>query len=267
MDILVDFDFGCAMALMGVQPFGEDDLAAAEKWARTWKVPLLGAKTDGGPGVKIVVHDNALGLAFCDRKKGKPYFVDWLTAAWRARFQQPLSRQHIFRRALGADEPLVVFDATAGFGQDALMALSLGCAVRAVESDPVVFELLKDGLNRARNEDAQMKVWLSKLELVFGDSREILQATPKDKAPDVVFMDPMFVKVKQSAKSPKEMQLLQELLPPANISEQEDLVAKALKVARKRVVVKRPLKARALKDKVTHSYKGQSIRYDVYVVS
>lgn len=254
------------MALMGVQPFGEADLSTAEKWAKTWKVPLLTGKTDGGPGVKIVVHDNALGLAFCDRKRGKPYFVDWLTAAWRGRFQQPLSRQHIFRRALGVDRPFTVFDATAGFGQDALMALSLGCAVRAVESNPIVFELLKDGLNRARNEDAQMKGWLSKLELVLGDSREILAALPKEKAPDVVFMDPMFVKAKRSAKSPKEMQLLQELLPPANIAEQEDLVAKALKIARKRVVVKRPLKARALKDKVTHSYKGQSIRYDVYVV-
>lgn len=251
---------------MGVQPFGEDDIAAAKKWSTVWKVPLLDAKVEGGPGVKVVVHDHALGLAFCDRKKGKPYFVDWLTAAWRSRFQQPLSRQHIFRRALGADEPLTVFDATAGFGQDALMALSLGCAVRAVESNPVVFELLKDGVTRARNEDANMKVWLAKLELVHGDSREILAATAKDKAPDVVFMDPMFVKNKQTAKSPKEMQLLQDLLAPANISEQEDLVNKALKIARKRVVVKRPLKARALKDKVSHSYKGQSIRYDVYIV-
>jgi hypothetical protein len=49
------------------------------------------------------------------------------------------------------------------------------------------------------------------------------------------------------------------------LAELEQLLETALAAAKERVVVKQPLKGRALKANPKASFKGQSIRYDVYV--
>jgi 16S rRNA (guanine1516-N2)-methyltransferase len=213
--------------------------------------------------VKLVESKAGVGLAFDDAKRGKPYYVDFLTVAWKNHFQKGLPKNHIFRRALGvAREPIHFVDATAGFGHDAALALALGCGVTAIERSPQVARVLKDGIERAVREDEVLRARFMNFKVLEGDAREILN---KVVTPDVVYIDPMFDKPKKKAKSPKEMQLLQELLGPAPTPEEEmELFEKARSVARSRVVVKRPLKAKAL-IAPTHSYKGQSIRYDVYV--
>jgi 16S rRNA (guanine1516-N2)-methyltransferase len=200
-------------------------------------------------------------------KKGKPYYVDFLSVSWRSRFQKGLPKNHIFRRALGASsESLKVVDATAGFGQDALMILSMGCEVTAVERSKEVMSVLEDGIERARREDIGMKKAFEKLKIVLADTRDYLAGLKAEERPDVVYLDPMFDKPKKTAKSPKEMQLLQELLGhPPTAEEEIQLFDAAFKAAKKRVVVKRPIKAKALKPSPAHSYKGQSVRYDVYV--
>lgn len=266
MGVVVDSDVGGDVALIGVQPESVDELKRAKRLAELWKVPLLDSSTAPVDlsGVKVIVQPNSLALGFVDRKRGNPYIVDFQGATWRARFQQPVSKQHIFRRALGVTEgPLHIFDATAGFGQDSLMALSMGCKVTAAERSAVVLELLKDGVQRGKEDDV-LSAAFSRFTLLCGESADLLKQLKGDKIPDVIFIDPMFDKPKKSAKSPKEMQLLQELVSPTTATEEEELLNVAMSVARMRVVVKRPLKMRALKG-ATHSYKGQSIRYDVYV--
>lgn len=260
---MVDFGIGHQMALTGVS-FSEESLRArAQALAITLSVPFLEARfnqTDLA-GVQLLVTPAGLALAFQNPKRGKPYLIDFLGPSWRARFDQPLGRNHIFRRALGVkDQSITLIDATAGFGQDAVLAASLGCKVTALERDPVVFTLLEDGLSRARNEDELLKERLKNLAVVKCDALLYLNSHRAE----VVYLDPMFSKPKKSAKSPKEMQLLQELLvePPADFEEQ--LLTSARIAASNRVVVKRPLKARALKTP-SHSFKGQSVRYDVYL--
>lgn len=216
-------------------------------------------------GVKLVELSGAVGLAFVEEKRGKPFVVDFLTPTWRKNFRQGLPRNHIFRRALGAaDTRPVVCDVTAGFGGDAVLALALGCEVWAVERSPLVARVLHDGVERAMREEPSFREIFSRLHLREGEAREVLPRLPN--RPDVVYLDPMFDKPKKSAKSPKAMQMLQELLGDAPSAEEElQLFQSAWDAALKRVVVKRPLKAQALRPQPTHSYKGQSIRYDVYV--
>lgn len=217
--------------------------------------------------VELVRSEFGVGLGFTDVKKGKPYYVDFLSLTWRSRFQKGLPKNHIFRRALGVShEPLRVVDGTAGFGKDSMMILSLGFEVTAVERSQEVMSVLEDGIERARREDVGMKKALEKLTIVRADAREYLAALKVEERPDVVYLDPMFDKPKKKAKSPKEMQLLQELLGrPPTPEEEMQLFDAAFTAAKKRVVVKRPIKARALKPSPAHSYKGQSVRYDVYV--
>lgn len=218
-------------------------------------------------GVKLIEKEGAIGLAFLDEKKGKPYFVDFLTPTWKRNFKDGLPRNHIFRRALGAssEKPLIC-DATAGFGGDSILALSLGCEVVALEKSDLVAKVLRDGVSRAAREDTDLRKFFSRFKLIEGDSVTKLQElSPK---PDVVYLDPMFDKPKKNAKSPKAMQMLQELLgAPPSAEDEMKLFEAAWDACLRRVVVKRPIKAKALRPAPTHSYKGQSVRYDVYVKS
>ena len=218
--------------------------------------------------VNLVEREGAYGLAFDDPKRGKPYFVDFTGANWRSRILKGLPRQHIFRRALGVhNRPVRLLDATTGFGQDAMMAFALGCEVAALERSHLVARVLRDGVQRAMREFPQLGARASAFKIIEADARQYLAALKPEDFPDIVYLDPMFSKPKKKkAKSPKEMQLLQELLgEPPDQAEEEELFDLAFKVARDRVVVKRPLKARALKSSPSHSFKGQSVRYDVYV--
>jgi 16S rRNA (guanine1516-N2)-methyltransferase len=253
------------VALVCVEPLNQTSIQRAEELAAIWNVPLR-ANFTGDKGIKVVVSEIAIGLGFVDKAKGKPYYVDFLTRAWKQRLVAGLPKNHIFRRALGhRDHPLRVIDATAGFGQDAVLALCLGCEVIAVEKSNVVVTVLRNGVMRALREDETVRPKFENLSVVEADAETFLEQVD---AADVVYLDPMFDKPKKSAKSPKEMQLLQELLAPLpTVEEEERLFHKAFANAKLRVVVKRPLKAKALVKTPTHSYKGQSIRFDVYVKS
>lgn len=227
---------------------------------------LVGRGFVGFMGVRLIEKDGVVQLAFEDPKKGKPFFIDFATAEWQRKIAGGLAKNHIFRKALGAtDTKPRICDATAGFGTDAIMALALGCEVVALERSPIVAKVLRNGLDRAGREDKKLKLFLARLELLEGDSVEQLKTLQP--RPDVVYLDPMFDKPKKSAKSPKAMQLLQELLgvDGDTAANEQKLFAAAWDACRKRVVVKRPLKAVALRADPTHSFKGQSVRYDVYV--
>ena len=84
--------------------------------------------------------------------------------------------------------------------------------------------------------------------------------------PDVIYLDPMFPERMKSALVKKEMRILHRLV--GEDVDADQLLAIALKRARKRVVVKRPRLAPTLIN-VSPSFcvKGESIRYDVYSVS
>lgn len=215
--------------------------------------------------VELVKTEFGVGLGFVDKKRGKPYFVDFTPLSWRARLTKGLPKNHIFVRALGSpDKTSKILDATAGFGQDAVQALCLGCEVIAVERSKEVAAVLKDGIHRALNEEAIAPVF-KKIKVVEADAREYLAKLADKDKPDVIYIDPMFDKPKKTAKSPKNMQLLQELLGEPSVQELEQLFDAAMIAAKERVVVKQPLKGRALKSTPSHSFKGQSIRYDVYI--
>ena len=262
------------MGLIGIEAASEDVKPWAARLAKSLKLNLLQpgrAASEPTPeaSVKLVVSEIGLGLAFVDQELGKkPYYVDFTAGAWKQRFHAGLPKSHIFRKALGFRETGAgrVLDVTAGFGQDAMMILTLGVELTAIERSPVVFAVLEDGIRRAAREDETLKARLTNLKLLNVEALDYLAGLTADNAPDVIYLDPMFDKPKKKAKSPKEMQLLHALLgdPPSAEAELQ-LLKKALMVAKQRVVVKRPLKARAILASPVHTYKGQSVRYDVYL--
>ena len=153
-----------------------------------------------------------------------------------------------------------VLDLTAGWGKDSFMLASQGLQVCMLEQNPLIFHTLEYLLKTARinSDDARYQ----RLEVLKGNSLEYMQDLENTSA-DCIYLDPMFPDHKSGAKPSKDLQILQLLTENLDI---ESLFEQALKRAKYRVVVKRPLHATALNDrKPDMSYKEKTIRFDVYL--
>jgi len=81
---------------------------------------------------------------------------------------------------------------------------------------------------------------------------------------DVVYLDPMFPQRNKSARAKKDMYLLQYLL--GKLQDDPAMLELAIKIARRRVVVKRAKRSPTLGErKPDIEFKGSSSRYDVYL--
>ena len=84
-------------------------------------------------------------------------------------------------------------------------------------------------------------------------------------APDVIYIDPMYPDRKKSALVKKDMQILQRL--HGKDENTAELLDSALKFAKKRVVVKRPVQAETLSQKKPNTcIKSKKTRYDIYTI-
>ena len=165
-----------------------------------------------------------------------------------------------------------VLDATAGLGRDAFVLASLGAHVTLVERNEMVAALLADARRRAAL-DPVAAAAAARTEIVCADARSLLGPPssasvggPAGERFDVVYLDPMYPDRGKSALAGKELQLLRELAGPDD--DADELLGPALANARRRVVVKRPLKAPPLAGrKPALAFAGTQARFDVYLVA
>jgi 16S rRNA (guanine1516-N2)-methyltransferase len=153
--------------------------------------------------------------------------------------------------------PARLLDLTAGLATDAWRLARGGFDVIACERQPVIHALVQDALQRAPRLPPP-----GSLVLVHADARAMLGAA--DLGPvDVIYLDPMFPGEGRTALPRRELQLLRELTGDDEGGAQ--LLALARTRARRRVVVKRPLRAPALAADVDLCFKGRAVRFDVYL--
>ncbi len=161
-----------------------------------------------------------------------------------------------------------VLDLTAGWGGDALHILlggeSLKRRITAIERNPVVFTLLQQAYSglapqwqadlRFLNLDAANAQFASNLALTTTETFE------------VVYLDPMFAeKPSKQAKSKKPMRMMQALTDAPDAENELKLFENAMRIATKRVVVKRALKAAYLTElKPQGSISSKLLRFDLY---
>jgi 16S rRNA (guanine1516-N2)-methyltransferase len=173
--------------------------------------------------------------------------------------QSSRSKKTPLVRALGkkAFQGGLVWDASGGSGRDLCHLLSLGVErLWVFERHPVVYALLVF-------ETYQLKRYLdSKIELeVFYADASNFQT---EEIADVVFYDPMYPeKKKKSSLSRKAMEVFKDLVGPD--LDEVNCLKKLVQSPHKRVVLKRPLKAKALISGVSTEFKGSTTRYDLYV--
>lgn len=234
----------------------------AQHNAQRWALPFA-AKAD--TGLVLMQQPEQLELRQLDEPKVGAVAVDFASDAATYRRKHGGGKGEAIAKAIGlkGQPSLRVLDATAGLGRDAFVLASLGCTVDMIERSPVVAALLCDGLHRAE-QHPELASWLPQsMQLNYGVATELL-ANWRGEKPDVVYLDPMFPHRKKAAAVKKEMRLFQQLLGPDQ--DADALLAPALKLADKRVVVKRPSGAPYLSEqKPDIEYTGKANRFDVYL--
>lgn len=236
-------------------------LVGEAKWQRV-------AKLSGGIG--LVISDQGVAMRNADNPQHSDIRIDFCSPALNYRKAKGGGKNELIVKAIGikgASEYSVI-DATAGMGTDAFVLASVGCRVTMLERSPVVAACLDDALVRliALPEAVELA---ERMSLVHGDAVELLTHWRRDPShvvdvPDAIYLDPMFPHRKKSALVKKEMQALQQLLgvdPDADA-----MLAPAIALAKKRVVVKRPASAPFLAQrKPNMSMNSKKHRFDVYL--
>lgn len=216
-----------------------------------------------------------------DNNKNIAIHIDFLSGDLAHRQQFGGGRGQSIAKAIGMKQgaaPPTVIDATAGLAKDAFVLACLGCPVTLLERSPIIVELIQNAIKRAE-EDKQFKLIQKTGFNVIAESSinyltkllEQEKATGSDVKypdviyPDVIYLDPMYPHRKKSASVKKNMQILQTLL--GKDEDTQELLDIALKIAKKRVVVKRPKGAESLSPiKPTYQVSSKKTRYDIYII-
>jgi 16S rRNA (guanine1516-N2)-methyltransferase len=217
----------------------------------------------------LLCDDEGLSLQSIEKPLPGPVRVDFAGGTLNWRLAHGGGRGEMVAKACGIKKGFIpwVLDGTAGLGRDALILASLGCRLTLCERSPIVAALLEDGLRRAASETALYDV-ISRMQFQPGETLSLLQnlqgAEPEAR-PEVVLLDPMFPHREKSALVKKDMRAFRSLV--GEDLDANGLLAPALAVARKRVVVKRPRLAPYLANqKPSMELAGQSSRFDIYLV-
>lgn len=227
---------------------------------------------------KFTKNDNILGIDSLDNtKQHHSLFCDFLSHKMQQRFEDAYYNKSQLIKAFGKSlirhSDLTILDATSGFGYDALEMSVKAKKIIMLEQSEIVYALLQDGLERLQKEieiDSENQIYQEGLDLEITSFNKTFQDYVKEhnlenEHIDIVYLDPMYPKEnKKSAQNKKYMQYLQEVTK--NSIEDTDLLDLALKVAKHKIILKRPLYAEVIyPKKVCYQVKSKLVRYDVYL--
>ncbi|QCI18530.1 16S rRNA methyltransferase [Buchnera aphidicola (Aphis nasturtii)] len=221
-------------------------------------------KHDENASFALIINNNTLELYDRSKLGQKSIKVDFLSKHNNYRCLNFKKKNEALYKALGIKKNYFpsVIDATAGFGRDAFLISFWGCYVVMIERNPVIAALLKDGLQRAY-EDQYIGYWLKqRLHLIFDDSFKMLEIPICQ--PDIIYLDPMYPINKKKTLPKKNMQFLRKIIK--NNDNYENLLNISRTFARKRIIVKRPSYAKPLSnEKFEFSINNKNHRFDVYL--
>ena len=253
--------------IAGVTWQTSEDLVVAKQCAKELDLPLL--EWTSANKVMLMVTANRISL-IDTADSSFPVDCGWGDARLQSRCQKSI-KQDSLARACGLDinRQLSIVDGTGGFGRDAWLLAAWGAQVKIVEKNKMMFWLLQQSWHKEQQEDAAIGRRLSVHETNCVD---FFRQT-KDQSYDVVYLDPMFpTQRRKKIKSNKRMTLLQMIFSDDVTTEEstKQLLQAALKVARYRVVLKKPRAFTVIPttamDVTCSLYQlmGSSNRFDIY---
>ena len=220
----------------------------AKELSKKYNIPLLDSRfveTYLSIGDKTILHsgNNKLENSFTSGKFSKrisQYQTETLlkkAIGWQSRGQK-----HIL-------------DATGGLGHDSFILALLGQKITLMEKNIGLCILIEEALYNLPNlpyfNDAK-----NNISIINGDSRAFLSAAENF---DVIYIDPMF-NSKKKLKRTKQMEFLDDYL-----KEYDDPSVEFYDSNFKRLVIKKELRSTSsIKDCSAISFRGSSVRYDIY---
>jgi 16S rRNA (guanine1516-N2)-methyltransferase len=233
--------------------------------ANNLQIPLIIQEKQ--PDIKtdfyLTLNKNYLILHPQDKNLGKGLHVDFVEGKMAHRRKYGGGKQQPLARAFGLHKGEMpdIIDATAGLGKDAFVLANLGCQIQLIEYSKIIAALLENGLQRAQ-QDQEIGNWITtRLSLICADSKIYLKNL--EKKPTAIYLDPMYPARQKSALVKKEMRIFRQFLAENDTG--EELLEVALKVAQKRVVVKRPMDAPFLANKKPNAQiMSENTRFDLY---
>ena len=187
--------------------------------------------------------------------------IDFLSGPIGWRLNRSQHEKHI-KKALGKSlNPLNIFDATAGMLADTMIFLSLDHKVVACEQSKIIYLLIKDACERAKTS----LPFMDNLTLLNGDARDIYNEK-KDIDYDVIYLDPLYPKTNKASKGSGEIDLLRKIIDLEGIKDAGDSIFNTFQSANcKKIILKRPIKAPLICNKINYQIKGKSTRFDIYI--
>lgn len=242
-----------------------DPIVRTTKLASQLHLPVIQADQITQYELILKFEAEKLMLQLIDDDAPGPVYADFLAGKLAHRRLYGGGKNQLLAKAVGLHKvksPRVI-DVTAGLGQDSFILACLGCDVQMIERSPIIAALVADALERAQHDAVFASLHL---QLIAADSIHFLNNLSSADYPDVIYLDPMFPSRSKSALVKKEMRVLRTVV--GDDIDADALFKLALKIARKRVVVKRSRHAPLLADATpTLQYKGQSSRFDVYIIA
>jgi len=226
-------------------------------------INLLKLEHDENASISLIMNHDSLELYNRENTKQKPIKVDFTSKKNNYRCFHFKKKNEVLSKVIGIKKSYFpsILDVTAGLGNDAFMFSFLGCQVTMIERNPIVAALLKDGLQRGY-EDKKIGYWLKKrLRLIVEDSFNMFKM-PISK-PDIIYLDPMYPSHHKKSLPKKNMQIFRKLIGYDFNSEK--LLNISRKLAKNRIIVKRPHYAKPLsEDKVNFIITTRNHRFDIY---
>lgn len=182
-------------------------------------------------GVVVVRPD---GAVFTSPKLPGDFFFHPNMAKVRIKSLQ-LGRPDPMIAAMELHEGNTVLDCTLGRGSDAIVASFVAGRsgrVVGIEVVPLIATLVAVGLRQYVTDSKALNEAMRRVEVVCADHREVLKQYPAGSF-DVVYFDPLFSSPVMQSQA---MGSLRELADPRSIT--PEVLAEAMRVARRRVVIK-----------------------------
>lgn len=204
--------------------------------------------------------DSGLSFFHPDARAKNKFIIDFNSGSTGWRLKRP-DHEKLIKKALGkSPKPLKILDCTAGLLQDTLLFLSLGHQVTAIEQSKLLFYLLQDGIKRSLV--LQDSLFLN-LTMFQGNACSFAREAQDF---DVIYFDPMYPESKKSALGSGQLEYLSKILETELISNnsQEDFEVLQLMPVKK-MIVKRPIKAKSFASGMNYQVSGKTTRFDVYI--
>ena len=202
------------------------------------------------------------GLSFVhpEARSSNKLLIDFNSGptGWRVKRS---SHEKLIKKALGkSDGPLHILDCTAGMLQDALLFLSLGHHVTAIEQSKILFLLLQDAVKRSKETHNEL---FKNFSLIHGNACSFDQNAGEF---DVIYYDPMYPPSKKSALGSGQLEYLSKILEVEQISNEPQMDFEVLQLMPvKKMIVKRSIKAEPFDAGINYQVTGKTTRFDVYI--